>query len=730
MADAHPILCSKCSKPGTADKAECASCGGRVVRKCGSCGFKNSAAKNYCDVCGEDFSAPKAAAAPKAPPPAPKAEPPAAKAPPPKAEPPRAAPKPAEPPRPSPKPAEPPRPAPKPAEPPKPAPKVEIKASDMPGGAPPPPPKKERVQMRLEDDAAAEPEKPAAPKAEPPKPEPRKPEPKAEGPLDLKPRPETERKPSKDEEMAKFLPKTVISRIPKPDAPRVVRDDEPVPDMTPAEKPKLPADEPPRRTPEKAGDLPPVQPPPKKERVAMRLEGDEPAPEKAPEKPAPKPADKSSDKPAEKARDKAPEKGKPGELDPRLAKGYEKKEKPAPAPSPAPKRVEGPSQTFIQRRPKAVLSTVVALVLLITGFVVFAIKSKQRKNPGDTLLKAAGDYLFALKQKEYDKAYQMLSADSRRSATAEAFRKMQDESSWLFDDISAEIVAPGWALVRYKLLVSGQPIEQDWLVMKQEEGQWRRAYWWTLMEGVESAFAAGDQALAARLAREAQAIDPLDPMPVAYYCEAAWLSGDMKAAQESCEKALKMYETLPSRLGGDGFFRARHIVADIERNVLKRPADAARDYGILLAYPKIEPDQACDLHFARAETELELAQNDAALEDFKQAQPLCRSEADRQFAARGTAVLSGSAGAEAVALVQAYRLPGDESALTEWRAKQRAELSKRLKTRVQDMPQDQWVPAHKGGSLYSVTLKSGSSDVLTAEADLFSRKVKVDMHVQ
>ena len=37
MAEAHPILCSKCKKPGTADKSECSSCHGRVVRMCGAC---------------------------------------------------------------------------------------------------------------------------------------------------------------------------------------------------------------------------------------------------------------------------------------------------------------------------------------------------------------------------------------------------------------------------------------------------------------------------------------------------------------------------------------------------------------------------------------------------------------------------------------------------------------------------------------------------------------------
>ncbi|TBR17887.1 hypothetical protein EPO15_15965, partial [bacterium] len=414
--------------------------------------------------------------------------------------------------------------------------------------------------------------------------------------------------------MERFLPKTIISRIPKKDDKGPVkRDDEPVPDM---------------RAPEKPADQPPG-PERKKERVHMRLEGETPPPKpvEPPKEPA-KPAAKSEPKPEakpEKAKAAEPPR-KPGELDPRLAKGFDRpekekeKERDKPHAAPPPKKVEGPSQTFIQRRPKAVASTVLALGLLALGGTLFLYKSRHKANPGDTLLAAAGDYLLALKQKEFDKAYGMLSADSKRSATPAAFRALQDEGFWSLDDLGGEIVAPGWALVRYKLLVPNQPVESDWLVMHFEDGRWTRAYWWPLMEGIEGALSRGEHAAAARLTKEALAIDPLDPMPSAYYCEAAWMAGDASAALESCEKTLKQAETLPSRLGNDGIFRARHVIADVYRHTLKKTAEAADLYGQLLKYPRIEPVQACDLGLAKAEADLELGRQDAALEDFKQAQ--------------------------------------------------------------------------------------------------------------
>ncbi|MDE2290693.1 MAG: zinc ribbon domain-containing protein [Elusimicrobia bacterium] len=705
MADAHPIVCSKCKKPGSADRAECASCGGRVVRVCGSCGFKNSAAKKYCDVCGENFTVPKAAGAP---PPPPKPE---AKAPPP-----------------------PPRPAPKP---PPPAPRPEAKA-------PPPPPKpaprpEPKPEPRPEPKPAPRPEPRAEPKPEPrpePKPEPR-PEAKSEpAPLELKPRdaapaepppPPKEEPPSKaskDEAMERFLPKTVISRLPKDDVPRVERDDEPVPDMHPPEKRRPPIEEerPPER-PEPPPAKPAGGPPVKKERVKMRLEGDK--------TPLPRAKEPSKDPLAGAPREPLKEK-RHGEIDPRLIKGYERHEHHRDrSPAAAARRPE-PSftRTFIRERPKAVFSTLLALFLLATGGVVYFIKVRQSRSPAETLVKSAGDYLFALKQKDYAGAYAMLTAASKQAAPEDSFRKLQDDSVWTFDDLQARMVSPGWAVVRYKLLVSGQPYDEDWLVLRYEAGAWRRAYWWPLQAGIESALGRGDHDAALRLAGQAQSIDPLDPMPVEYACEADYMAGDSAGAEDACTRAIKMTDTLPSRVGNEGLFRMRYILADIDRNVLKRPDDAVRRYGILLQYPKIDAAQRCDVSLARAETELQQAQAPAALADFQTAQSACALPADSAYAARAARILSGAAGDMAVAAVQAYRMPGQDQSLAEWRSRTRADVARRLGTRVSRLPPDAWAPAYKGGSVYDVALKSGQDSVLDAEVDLLSGQIKVEMHVQ
>ena len=80
------LKCSKCGRAAPHDTPKCPRCGGRVVKVCGACGFENSAAKNYCDTCGEPLKsasqlppAKPEARAPLLPPPArpePQAKPP------------------------------------------------------------------------------------------------------------------------------------------------------------------------------------------------------------------------------------------------------------------------------------------------------------------------------------------------------------------------------------------------------------------------------------------------------------------------------------------------------------------------------------------------------------------------------------------------------------------------------------------------------------------------------
>jgi len=68
--------------------------------------------------------------------------------------------------------------------------------------------------------------------------------------------------------------------------------------------------------------------------------------------------------------------------------------------------------------------------------------------------------------------------------------------------------------------------------------------------------------------------------------------------------------------------------------------------------------------------------------------------------------------------------------LAEWREKSRNELAKRMRTRARDLPEEKWAATHGSGAAYTVTLVSGRDTVLTAEADLFTLKIKVDIHVQ
>ncbi|MFH1726689.1 MAG: hypothetical protein ABII00_18920 [Elusimicrobiota bacterium] len=598
------VLCSKCGAPGSpeAQQPVCAECGGRVVRVCGACGFKNSAAKNYCDVCGERVDA--AGTGPAEP-----RGPSAGKA-----------------------------------------------------AAPVREPPQEAAPVR-------EPSREAAPSSSP------------EGDGD-EGNGEEEKK-RKDAVLG--LPKTMIRRIaggkkepsqPKPEPKRPSREDQPPPEARHEPKDEAaPAERKPRSDADEGRRAPGY--------VAPRLK--------------PKPVEKE-----------APRGHKP-----------ERRE-----------RLGAMTLRRVQARP--VFSTVLGLVLLIVGALLYAYFWQSQRTPGRMLLDTTVDYLVALKERDYAKAYALLSADSRSTCPLPLFKRLQDDSVWQFDDVRVEEVAEGRGFARYKLFVSGKPAEEDWLHLVLEDGAWRRAYWWHLIEDIETAIERRDYTAALGPIGKAARINPLDPMVNAYLCETAYHIQDYAAAARNCARALKAAKRFPSRLGRAGLIQLHTILADLYRNHRGDTAAAEREYGVLLGFPDLSSAERCDLLLARADSRYDLGGFERAVEDFDMARGFCRDQDDIAYLERAVRVLSARAGSEAVALVERYRLPGGEQTLLEWRARSDAEISKRLKTggAGASSRKERWIPEHVRGGEYRVSVRDGQTEVLTAKVDLWTHRVEVDIHVQ
>ncbi|MEE8425613.1 MAG: hypothetical protein V3S11_07270, partial [Elusimicrobiota bacterium] len=255
-----------------------------------------------------------------------------------------------------------------------------------------------------------------------------------------------------------------------------------------------------------------------------------------------------------------------------------------------------------RERAKPVLSTAVGLILLLIGIGVYGWFWMQKSSPGGKLTLAVENYLSALRAGRFDSAYEMLSSASRRSCTLDRFREVQAKGAWNASTPTVQSQVEDHALLVYEISAAGKPREKDWLHFVRENGVWRRAYWWHLMDPIEEDLDSGDPESAFARAQTARKINPYDPMVAGYLCEAAYAQEAFELAERECLNALGLAEKNPSRLGDDGRFRLRRILADVYRSHLKNLPEALKQQKILLAVPKLSDERRCAIQLAAADT--------------------------------------------------------------------------------------------------------------------------------
>ena len=386
-------------------------------------------------------------------------------------------------------------------------------------------------------------------------------------------------------------------------------------------------------------------------------------------------------------------------------------------------------RTLVKERP--IFSTILSLLLLIATAGAYFTVWKARRSPDRMLVKTSRAYLTALKEKKPAAAYALLSEKSRASCAQDTFAGLQETLSWNFDKIRIASMTPDRALVRYELLVSGRPAEQDWLHFVFEDGKWRRSYWWHLMPAIEEALAADDPASADARAAQAQEINPLDPLLTSYRCEAAYLSQNVQKAETLCRRTLDMVRLYPSRLGPDGELHIRRILAAVYREGLGDTAKALQQYQTLLGDPLLRGKHACNVRLAAADAYFALGSYDKSLEQFDAAKDVCRNDEEAAYLERAHKIISGKGGEDAVMLAQRHKMPGDKLSLLQWRIKARKDLARKLKTKARRyFDEESWEPRHVGGADYAVRVVGAGTEILSADVDLWTDKVKVNIHVQ
>ena len=383
-------------------------------------------------------------------------------------------------------------------------------------------------------------------------------------------------------------------------------------------------------------------------------------------------------------------------------------------------------------RTRALASTSIGILLLVAGLLLYGFYYWNfRRNPRVRVVRNAGKYLSAIQTGDIETAYGMLSPISRSNCPKDDFRRLQD-SGRTFGSVVLESLEKDWASIRYESRSPNGETLTEFMDFALDDGRWMRAFNANQLEAAESAILSLDFDLADQFARGALAVNPRDALARSYQCETAYYQNRIQDAVGECSAAIDLAKQAPSEMDEHRLFYLHGILSDLYKNRLDRPAEAVREYNILLSLPGQSPAQRCDILLARADARAMLNAPQEALKDYQEASGVCSASDDLEYAQRNVKVFSGQAGEEAVGVVQHHRTADDESTLSEWREKARRELAAKLKAQGSKLRpgQESWSPEHVSGPNYRVSLRTADVEILSAKVDLWSRKVKVDVYVQ
>ena len=303
--------------------------------------------------------------------------------------------------------------------------------------------------------------------------------------------------------------------------------------------------------------------------------------------------------------------------------GWEFKHPEAPPPPPPPPK----AWAFVRTALSAMLSTL-AVAGVVGGLVWF----QQSKQPEIGAARVAREYLDALKQRDWEAAYNLFSTEARRACTLTEFAQSRGLTSWEWSGLRIEHKEPGAMLFSYDLKVEGAAPRRDHVLFVQEAGRgWVRPYTWTIMNKVEEAFDKGDADSGLLLARQAALINPLDPMARGYLCEAAYYRKSAEDTVDQCAAALALARIYPSNLSLKSLYHLHAILADTYKNALSKPERALDQYGQMLAFPNISPEDQCEILLARAEAYASMSRPGEALADLDRSGQLCAKPDDQSY---------------------------------------------------------------------------------------------------
>ncbi|MBI4655896.1 MAG: zinc ribbon domain-containing protein [Elusimicrobia bacterium] len=265
-----------------------------------------------------------------------------------------------------------------------------------------------------------------------------------------------------------------------------------------------------------------------------------------------------------------------------------------------------------------------AFCLFVLALVIYPRVPKIR------LMMTAKSYLKELAKGNYEKAYEMLSTNSKASCALKDYINYNREyyskiGGWEFQDMKIFIMEKNAALIKYRLREGDSAWKDDYISFVRERGEWTRPYIWNLFVPIDEAIARQDYSQALFLAQKLNLTDPVDPRTWGYLCAAEYLMGFYEKALYSCRKTLESVRIYPVGFGKEEVFGFGFYIADSLR-YCKKYAEAVREYSNLLENFRPDLKEKCLIIMGRADSMVRLGKYDDAFNDMLDAEAVCGDE--------------------------------------------------------------------------------------------------------
>ncbi|OGR67520.1 MAG: hypothetical protein A2X30_02650 [Elusimicrobia bacterium GWB2_63_16] len=448
-----------------------------------------------------------------------------------------------------------------------------------------------------------------------------------------------------------------------------------------------------------------------------------------PEAPKPPPSGSGPKPPPPGAPVKAPEQPPPG----KVTSAFTPDSARLPAQAPLPKQ---PRPPLMKRLAGPVITAFLSAVLLGILYMIVA-----PSLPRLRLVMTAKSYLASISEGEFEKAYDLLSTNSKAACTMSDYvRNSQDYYAkapvWQFKDVQVMAMTDTAAMIRYQLKEGDGEWKNDYISFVREHNRWTRPYIWILFQPIDDAIKRQDLPQALFLAQKLYLTDPIDPRTSAYLCEVEFFMGLYEKATESCKRTLDSAASYPVGYTSKDLFQYQSHYADSLR-YLQRDRVALAEYEKLLKWPGITAEEACPVRLNRADAYIYLKEYDRALQEVMTAEGICSQNPAKDEAKKRLRYMSGAAGDDAVSFAQKSRLQQGMPPIGEARQLQLEELKKRVGPRnARLLPKDQWLAVHVAGPEYRVflreerhnsqTRKPETQDVFIFLINLWTGKAKVE----